>query len=245
MHNTDTHRAYRSFCSPGPEEISYQVVLEQSDLYITSAWDLSAPALDRLQQVRGQIIGYTQVNPDFLTSLYPVPDDPRAPDIVQKMVRAGEIFKVGPMAAVAGAIAQDIAAFLAARSPEVIVENGGDIYLYSRRNRTIGLLPYPDQNMSLGIVITATGFPCAVCSSSATVGHSLSLGHGDLVAVKAQNGAVADAAATAFCNLIKDRKSLSGLRKKADESMGRDISGLLAQKGEDMLVMGDMELVAL
>ncbi len=244
MHSNN-HRAYRSYCSPGPGETSYQVVLEQSDLYITSATDLSTLALDRLQQVRGQVLAYTQVNPDFLPSLYPVPDDPRAPDIVRKMVRAGELFQVGPMAAVAGAIAQDIAGCLAARSPEVIVENGGDIYIYSRRSRTIGLLPHPDQDMSLGMVITSNGFPCAVCSSSATVGHSLSLGHGDLVAVKAQSGAVADAAATAFCNLIRDKKSLSGLRRKADGLMGREISGLLAQKGEDMVVMGDMELVAL
>jgi len=244
MHR-NPHRAYRGFCSPGPGEKSYQVVLEQSDLYITSAQDLSAPALDRLQQTRGRIMGYSQFNPDFLTSLSPLQVDNRAPDIVLKMARAGELFQVGPMAAVAGAIAQDIADFLAASSPEIIIENGGDIYLYSRRTRTIGLLPHPDRSMSLGLVIPETGFPCAVCSSSATVGHSLSLGHGDLVAVKAQNGAVADAAATAFCNLIKDKKSLSGLSKMADKFLGTHISGVLAQMGEDMVVMGDMELVVL
>jgi len=219
--------------------------LEQSDLHITSALDLSAPALERLHLVRGRIMGYSQFNPDFLTSLSPLSVHSRSPDIVRKMARAGELFQVGPMAAVAGAIAQDIADFLAPRSPEIIIENGGDIYLYSRRTRTIGLLPHPEENMSLGIVIPATGFPCAVCSSSAKVGHSLSLGQGDLVAVKAQSGAVADAAATAFCNLIKDRKGLSSLSKIADKFLGTHISGVLAQMGEDMAVMGDMELTAL
>ncbi|RQD79579.1 UPF0280 family protein [Desulfonatronospira sp. MSAO_Bac3] len=241
----NTHRAYRGFCSPGPGENSFQVVLEQSDLYITSAQDLSAPALDRLQLVRGRILAYSQFNPDFLTSLSPLPVDNQAPDIVQEMARAGGLFQVGPMAAVAGAIAQDIADFLAVRSPEIIIENGGDIYLYSKRTRTIGLLPHPDRSMSLGLVIPETGFPCAVCSSSATVGHSLSLGHGDLVTVKAKNGAVADAAATALCNLIRDRKSLSGLRKTADKFLGTHISGVLAQMGEDMMVVGDMELAAI
>lgn len=241
----NTHRAYRGVCSPGPGEKSCQVVLEQSDLYITSALDLSAPALDRLQLLRGRILAYSQFKPDFLTSLSPLPVDNQAPDIVQEMARAGELFQVGPMAAVAGAIAQDIADFLAARSPEIIIENGGDIYLYSRRTRTIGLMPHPDRSMALGLVIPETGFPCAVCSSSATVGHSLSLGHGDLVTVKAQSGAVADAAATAFCNLIRDRKSLSGLSKTADKFLGTHISGVLAQMGEDMMVVGDMELAAL
>ncbi|WP_291321307.1 UPF0280 family protein [Desulfonatronospira sp.] len=245
MNRFSTHRAYRSFCAPGPGEISYQVVLEQSDLYITSATDLSQIALERLGLVRGQILGYAQLYPEFLTSLTPVPASSIAPAIVREMALAGEIFGVGPMAAVAGAIAQDVAASLNDRSPEIIVENGGDIYLYSRRSRTIGLLPHPDQDMSLGIVIPETGFPCAVCSSSATTGHSLSLGHGDLVAVKAGSGAVADAAATAFCNLIKDKKSLQSLHKTVNKHLCLHISGVLAQKGEDMAVMGDIELVAL
>jgi len=217
---TDTYRGYRALCCPGKEETAYQVVLEHSDLFIISSTDLRSQILDRLYRVRQQLISYISVHPEFASSLQPVRVYRQAPPVVVDMARAAEVFQVGPMAAVAGAIAQDIADHFQPASQEIIVENGGDIYLHSSRTRTIGLLPHPTEKMTLGLQINAREFPCAVCSSSATIGHSLSLGRGDLVVAKGRTGAMADAAATCMGNLVADRKSLSTLKKKGPELPG-------------------------
>ncbi len=245
MSSANTYRGYRSLCAPKDNEKAYQVVLEQSDLLVISSVDLRFQILDRLFLVRRDLINYITLHPEFSSSLHPVKVSPKAPLIVRKMAEAAEVFGVGPMAAVAGAIAQDIADHFQKISRDIIVENGGDIYLHSNRSRTVALLPHPEEKAALGLRIDSREFPCSVCSSSATIGHSLSLGRGDLVAVKAGSGAMADAAATALCNLVRDKKSLAGLEKKVSGHLGREISGVLAQLGQNLAVIGDMELTAL
>ena len=236
-------RSYRSFCDPGPEEISYQVVLEQSDLFVISTIDLRSRILDRLSLVRRDIKGYITMHPEFASSLDPVEVGEHSPEIVRAMSGAAGLFGVGPMAAVAGAISQDIADHVSAISPDILVENGGDIFIHSSIDRVVGLLPHPEEPVVLGIKIFKEETPCSVCSSSATIGHSLSLGQGDLVTVRARSGAVADAAATALCNMLSSRKSLTGIKNIRPELEKKGITGVLAQVGEDLLVWGDMELV--
>ncbi len=245
MSPANTNRGYRSLCAPKEQEKAYQVVLEQSDLFVISSVDLRFQILDRLFLVRRELINYITLNPEFSRSLRPVKVSPGAPLIVREMAEAAEVFGVGPMAAVAGAIAQDIADHFRENSRNIIVENGGDIYLHSNRSRTVALLPHPEEKAVLGIRIDSREFPCSVCSSSASIGHSLSLGRGDLVAVKARSGAMADAAATALCNLVRDKKSLVGLEKNVSRHLGSEISGVLAQIGQNLAVVGDMELKAL
>ena len=63
---------------------------------------------------------------------------------------------------------------LLAFSPEVIVENGGDIYLRSLVTRTVGIYarksPLTDK---IGLEIAEENTSLGICTSSGTVGHSL------------------------------------------------------------------------
>ena len=87
--------------------------------------------------------------------------------------------------------------------------------------------------------------PAAVCASSATVGHSLSLGRADMVTVVADRGAVADAAATALANLLVTAEDLDGVLAAAEGMARRGVRGAFVQLGELVGLVGDIELVAL
>ncbi|RQD64582.1 MAG: UPF0280 family protein [Desulfonatronovibrio sp. MSAO_Bac4] len=238
-------RSYRNFCKPASGETTYQVVIEQSDLFVTSRVNLKSEVLDRLNKIRQDIKGYIFLHPEFATSLNPIQENPDAPEIIKNMIRAGRIMDVGPMAAVAGAISQDIADFAVRLSPDILVENGGDIFIHSTKDRVVGLLPHPDEPAVVGIKIDRGSTPCAICASSATIGHSLSLGNGDLVVVKSKSGAVADAAATALCNIMKNKKSITKLNRLRNDLEKKGILGVLAQMGDNLSVWGDMELTVL
>ena len=241
---TSTHRSYRALATHD-NEISFQVVIEETDLHIVCEQDLREAIFDHVYTLRGQIKGYMHLHPAFLTSLTPLPLDPHAPSLVTTMLEAGRILDVGPMAAVAGAIAQNVADTFVDQSRNILVENGGDIYMHSNRERTIGVLPDPVGDMALGLALTPADFPCAVCSSSAFIGHSLSLGTGDLVVVRARAGALADAAATRLCNELKSRRDLQKILGMAEDLKVEGIQGVLAQCAGNIGITGAMELVGL
>ncbi len=242
---TDPHRHYRGMCSPEQGEISFQVVLEETDLWVTGQKDLSAQILDYVQKLRLDIKSYTGINPHFLSALAPVQEKRHCPEIVARMIHASARVGVGPMASVAGCIAQMVAEEFSGQSPELMVENGGDIYMYSSRERTVGLLAEPGEGVLLGIRIPPDKFPCALCSSSSRIGHSLSLGEGDLVAVMAPDGCIADAAATALANSLRGKKGLNKMLAYAQTLQEIGISGVFGQKDEEIGAWGDMELVSL
>ena len=110
------------------------------------------------------------------------------------------------MAAVAGAIAEAVGEALLPASPELIIENGGDIFLASSRPRRVGLYagrsPFSGR---LGLRIDPTLTPLGICTSSGTVGHALSFGEADAVVVLSPDAALADAVATAAGNLVKSK----------------------------------------
>jgi hypothetical protein len=128
-----------------------------------------------------------------------------APKIVKEMAEAGQKAGVGPMAAVAGAIAECVGRELMRFSPEVIVENGGDIFLNTLKPRLVGVYaggsPFTGK---IALQIEAEETPLGICTSSGTVGHSLSFGRADAVIVLSPSAAIADAVATAIGNLIKN-----------------------------------------
>ncbi|MCE5282980.1 MAG: UPF0280 family protein, partial [Deltaproteobacteria bacterium] len=109
---------------------SFNVTIEESDIFISADSDLKDPAFHSLHRYRASIEAYIGSNPDFLNSLRPLPYDALAPPIVREMISAGMEAKVGPMAAVAGAIADHVGTDLLEYSKNVIVENGGDIFLH-------------------------------------------------------------------------------------------------------------------
>jgi ApbE superfamily uncharacterized protein (UPF0280 family) len=242
---TSPWRSYRGRCRPARGEIAFQVVVEQTDLWVVAESDLSRTVHALVNECRGLLSAYIAWHPDFLTSLQPVEVEPGAPEIVQAMARAGQACGVGPMAAVAGAIAQWVAQRCVEKSSNLLVENGGDLFLCSTRERVIGLLVDPTQNMGLGLRLTPPDFPCSLCSSSATIGHSLSLGRGNLLVTRSRDAALADAAATALNNLVAGPQDLGLVMDQARRLADKGLDGVFAQCGEEVGIWGKMELVSL
>jgi ApbE superfamily uncharacterized protein (UPF0280 family) len=149
---------------------------------------------------------YITRHPDFHQSLEPLELFEGAPDVAQNMARAASLVGVGPMAAVAGAMAQCAGrAALEAGAREVIVENGGDIYIHAAESVIIGLKTgTADLAEQLAFSLQADDTPISICSSSGQMGHSMSLGECDLATVVAKDAALADAAATQAANLVRD-----------------------------------------
>ncbi len=169
-----------------------------------AAREVEQQALDLVYQYRNQLENYIAVHSEFLTSLIPIDTDPLAPPIVKKMLQAASSANVGPMAAVAGAIAEFVGFGLLDHGiDEVIVENGGDIFI--KRNKECIASIFAGQsplNQKVGIRIDADLMPVGLCTSSGTVGHSLSLGEADSVTVLAASTPLADAAATRLGNEV-------------------------------------------
>lgn len=209
-------RVYRSFSW---KETNLRVACEQFDLVTRT-----------VVEERRRLERYIARHPEFLTSLVPVEllDDP--PEVARRMTDAARLTGLGPMAAVAGTLAQMGAeAAMATGCREAIVENGGDIFLYSDREVTIGL--YAGDNAignTLALRINPGDLPMALCSSSSKMGHSLSFGRCDLATVAAKDGALADAAVTLVCNLIQSERDLTPVLDRVGAIPG--IDGILAVK---------------
>lgn len=243
-----SNRGYRPHAAREGES-SFQVVLEESDLWITAgraavgAPDLREASLAKVRELRGQIRAWTLLDPAFAESLAPVAVPGHAPEVVRRMADAARIMGVGPMAAVAGGIAALTAEALLPWCRECLVENGGDAMLHSTRERVVGLLADPEGKPSLGLRIPAEEFPLSLCASSARFGHSLSLGSGDLAVVRSRDAFLADAAATAFCNMLKSPRDAGMVAEYASSFADAGIDGVFLQCGENVGVWGAMELV--
>jgi len=188
-----------------------QVAVQETDLQILADRPLDKDfCKKRVGFYRRAIEGYVSRNPKFLVALKPLAIEPAAPAIVKKMGVAAEKAGVGPMAAVAGAIAEFLGEDLLKKGyREVIIENGGDIFLKIAKPRAIGI--YAGSSMAfnrLYLKIAPRDTPLGICTSSATVGHSLSFGLADAAVILARDAALADAVATASANRVKSKGDL-------------------------------------
>jgi ApbE superfamily uncharacterized protein (UPF0280 family) len=222
--------------------VSYTVVVRETDLLISTDTDLSSLALESVYKYRRFIEYYINIHPDFLTSLDPVPMDKFAPDIIGDMIEASFLYHVGPMASVAGAIAQYVGRDLLVSSENVIVENGGDIFISLKRNARIGIFAGDSAfGFKVSLNIRSDEMPLGICTSSATVGPSLSLGSADAVCVKSDSAILADAAATAIGNIIKDKKDIKTAIRFA-QHFDKSIRGVVIIIGDHLGAWGDIEL---
>ena len=195
-------RTYRHWVR-GKDLISFNIVVKETDLYIRATSNLRRKANKLVLKYRTILEKYIERHPAFLTSVEPLSVGDDAPHIVKSMSEATERVGIGPMASVAGAIAEFVGSELLAFSPEIIVENGGDIYLKSLSKRLVGI--YAGKSPltgKIGLEINGEDTPLGICTSSGTVGHSLSFGRADAVIVLSKSAIMADAAATAIGNLI-------------------------------------------
>jgi ApbE superfamily uncharacterized protein (UPF0280 family) len=151
---------------------------------------------------------YILAYPAFRASLAPCIVEVSAPAIIRSMAEAASRMGVGPMAAVAGAIAEfALKAMIEAGATHAIVDNGGDIAMILSQPVTVGIFTGPAKIKGIGLRFDLLAEIIGVCTSSGTVGHSLSLGKADAATVIAGNVCLADAAATALCNAITDNDS--------------------------------------
>ncbi len=175
---------------------------------------------------RSRLQEYLRRHPEFRTSLRPLPVIPPAPPIVTRMAAAAARVGIGPMAAVAGAIADSaVRAMCRAGSRHAVFDNGGDIALYIREPVVVGIYAGRAAPQNLGFRIQPRPHVMGICTSSATVGHSLSFGCTDAAIVIASDVVLADAAATALGNSVKTESRLD-LRRALESFFNPDIEGM-------------------
>ncbi len=203
------HRRYREGMGGGRFR-SFPVTVGESDLWIgvnpeAAGPDLEALALDACLTARAAIRDAIARRPEFASALAPLPPVPGDAPVVVDMCRAGALAGTGPMAAVAGAVAREVGRRLlqAPGVTEVVVENGGDLFVRVTAPLACrvfaGASPLSDR---VGVWVPA-GVELGVCTSSGTVGPSLSLGLADAVMVACADAAVADAWATSLANRVR------------------------------------------
>ena len=176
-------------------------------------------AMSSIKYHRRQREKYIQGHPDFLYSLQPVPME-KGPKVVGLMVEASLKAKVGPMAAVAGVLA-DLAVeeMIHVGSKVAVVENGGEVSAISNQPIDIALAA-GDAPLSREMGFRLREFPVGVATSSGLYSHALSFGEAQAVTIFAVDAGVADAAATAVANLITGDDVQDVIRLGIDEALG-------------------------
>ncbi len=203
----------------------------------SSAYDTVTQAV---VQERQNLESYIERHPEFQSSLTPITLLPEAPTIAIKMSNASHATGLGPMASVAGTIAQvGVEAAQNCGCNEAIVENGGDMFLASESPVTIGI--YAGKNIigsQLAFHLLPEHLPIAICSSSSKMGHSLSFGDCELATVVARDAALADSAATLVCNSISGEADVAGVLDTVGQING--IQGILVVKNSNIGLWGDL-----
>ena len=231
--------SYRTLQEAG--DLTYfRVSVDETDLSIGAKRDLRREALAAVLEARQLVLSQIADRPRFRTSLEPLRPHGTESPLIRQMLEAGALAGVGPMAAVAGAIAEYVGRSLVKHSREVIVENGGDVFLFGSRRRSVAVVAGSSPLSGLLAVSVEPGEGCGVCTSSGTVGHSLSLGKADAALVVAKDCALADAAATRLGNLVQDLEKLDAPLDEICAIPG--VEGALVIAGDRIGVKGNLVL---
>ncbi len=215
---------------------SFRIVVGETDLAIQAETDLTQVALSATRRARRAIEDEIAARPRFFSSLVPLESRSGAPRLVLSMYESAQRAGTGPMAAVAGAVSQFVGTELLKHSPQVIVENGGDLFVATTHKRKVavyaGRSPLSDK---IALSLPA-GSRLGVCTSSGTVGHSYSTGKADAAVVIARDAAFADAMATALGNRVKSAEDIGAAVEWAGEVEG--VLGVMVVLGAAMGVWG-------
>lgn len=235
--------------------IRKHIRIEETDLIVkTDQLEQKLPKFIITQRLR--LKNYINVHPEFLTSFEPVRvggdskestsvrksilHDP--PLIVKLMARAGRKGDVGPMAAVAGTLSQLCMGFLVENGAKyVIIDNGGDLALKTDKDVIVGLYA-GESSLSgkLGFKIKNEKTPMGICTSSGTVGHSISFGRSDSVTVFADEASIADALATSIANAALGKTDHDAVQNSIEraEDFKNLMKGVLVVVGENAGTLG-------
>jgi ApbE superfamily uncharacterized protein (UPF0280 family) len=221
-----------------------RVVVQETDLSIYADGDVSSAAREAIVRQRGYIENYIRQHGPFASQLTPWPADHLAPQVVRQMIDAGRRARVGPMAAVAGAVAEQVGRSLRSATGQVVIENGGDLYADTSHDLRIGVYAsHSPLSLKIGLNIAAERMPLAVCTSSGTVGHSHSRGRADAACVISKSCALADAAATAIGNRVGSVEDIDPAIQWGRKIEG--VMGILIILGKKMGAWGEVELASL
>ncbi|RZN38007.1 MAG: UPF0280 family protein [Methanophagales archaeon ANME-1-THS] len=177
-------------------------------------------AKESIRQQRKELERFVRWHPYFLVTLETYHLDEaeigrenqrsEPPEIVRRMIDAASKFGIGPMASVAGTIAEfAVEAMRDAGASYAMVDNGGDIALLTDREVLVGIhagaSPFSDK---IALRIKPSSSLRGICTSSGTVGHSISFGIADAATVISRSASLSDAAATALGNAVTDAQSI-------------------------------------
>ena len=227
---------------------SFMVGYKDSDLWIgidkaSFHPDMPAFAQKKLIELRKELEQYILTHPEFASSYTPIDTNAASPQIAIQMSAAGKIAETGPMAAVAGAFSEFLGKAIQHKFEvkEIVIENGGDIYLLLEQNMILSVYA-GESSLSgkIGIEIPAKETPLGVCTSAGTVGPSTSFGNADAVMVAAKNTALADALATSIGNKIKSANDINPTLELMKTN--KSIKSLLIICENKMGITGDFEL---
>lgn len=219
----------------------FDVCVYETDLRIGAERELQKEAHLLVEKCRKDLEDYIKIHPEFLTSLNPVKCREHAPYIVQRMCDASKKAGVGPMASIAGAVSEYVGTELLKFSNEIIVENGGDIFIKSSIPRKVGVYAGKSRlSEKIALEITPDKTPLGICTSSGTVGHSLSFGKADAVVIISKDTLLSDAVATAAGNVVEDQHHIEKGVEFASSIDG--IDGVLIIVGDKLGVWGDIKL---
>lgn len=234
---------YRGCCAAS-DLVQSRVVVKETDLLVLSEIDISDMVRNVVLTQRDRLERYIDADPSFRDSLLPVDVVAAAPKIVRSMAQAGRASGVGPMAAVAGAVCEAVAEGVGGSVRELILENGGDLYVASARERIVGIFVGKEvRGGTIGLRIGPERTPLGICTSSGRIGHSLSLGDSAAATVLARSCALADAAATAVGNRVRGKNGVREGLAAAREIPG--VLGVVVLRDGQLGAWGDIEIVGL
>ncbi len=220
----------------------YNVVVGESDLFISSDINLSEEAKKTLIYHRSHLENYIKNNPQFKKSMLPLPPDNLAPPIVRDMLEKSVLCGVGPMAGVAGAIAQFVGQDILHAAETLIIENGGDIFVKAKNDLTVSVFAGESPlSYKVNFNVRAEKTPLGVCTSSATVGPSVSFGKTDAVCVISKSATLADAAASAIGNKVKNKNDIKNALDFGIKIKG--VEGIIIIISNEMGAIGDVTLI--
>lgn len=196
-----------------------------------------------LQELRNVMDTYLEKDPCYAGSLIPCRPKADAPEIFHRMSEVSYRSHIGPMSAVAGAVACHTVDALRKHFGirEVIVENGGDIYADITEDIDVSVFAGPSPlSEKVGLHIHASQAPLGICTSSGTVGPSLSFGKADAVMIICKDVLLADSYATAFANFIRKSEDIDPVLEKIGKI--KEILAAVLIKDDKMGVIGKFEL---
>lgn len=241
IHKVYQERFYRQqVFSKFKLEISYR----ESDLLICTDKKINEDLAREILVKHYQAVEeYIQKNPAFLTSLSPLEleEDQKTLPIIKDMIEVSKLTGIGPFASVAGAIALYVGREILKYADEVIIENGGDIFLKINENKRLEVyLGESFELKNLTLEIKKRDYSFGIASSSATFGHSLNFGKADLVTIIARDPISADGFATALSNRLKKEKDVKDVLEIAKNS--DLIEGILIFFEGKIYLWGDLKI---